>query len=102
MANGKGALSCSYCRHQLEAGKRCSFHEAALPFPKPGYFTICCHFEPNSSYWRDNGARFPPARQFAQFGKDLEAGVLYQYLYNTPSSIEELAVLKRLDYDRRH
>ena len=100
MANGKGALSCSYCQHQADAGLRCSFHGVTLPVSPTYDNTICCNFEPAGSYWRDNSVYIPPARRFAWFGRDLEPGVLYAFPYNAPEAVEPLAVLRVPDYER--
>ena len=97
MANGKGALDCNYCQH-LVAGPRCSFHDVTLPLSRKHLNTVCCHFEANGSYWRDNAIYLPPARRFTWFGRDLEPGVLYEFSYNAPEDAVPLAVLRTPDY----
>ena len=107
MANGKGSLDCNYCIHlerypegSSEEGL-CKFHEVILPPPNTKYDNrICCHFEPNASFHRDNPfPQFMPlARQFAWFGIDMEPGVLYEFQYNQPPGITKTSVLRVADY----
>ncbi len=61
---------------------------------------ICCHFEPNESYQRDNPSRKfnTVARRFAWFGTNMEPGVLFEFFYNTPPQITRTAVLRVPDY----
>ena len=108
MPNGKGTIDCCYCKHF--GGNRgypdghgqsalCHYHGVTLPAPTPEYLNrICCHFEPDESYWRHNAFWIPPARRFAWFGRDLQPGVLYMFGYNTPDKIEREVVLREPDY----
>ena len=109
MPNGKGSLDCSYCVHFDGTGypdghaeeRYCRFHQAMLPKPKDATNNrICCHFEPNEAYQRDNPSRKfnTVARRFAWFGTNMEPGVLFEFGYNTPPEITRTAVLRIPDY----
>ena len=108
MPNGKGQIDCCYCKHfggprgypdGLGVSVVCRYHNVLLPAPEPSYSNrVCCHFEPDVTYWRDNGFWSPPAWRFARFGRDLLPGVLYQFGYNTPDQIEREIVLRSPDY----
>jgi hypothetical protein len=110
MPNGKGTLDCSYCIHfdrsqgypdGFGEERMCHFHETVLPKAKDeSKNRICCHFEPNRGYWRDNpSSRFSTvARRFAWFGADMEPGVLFEFCYNNPPGITKTAVLRIPDY----
>lgn len=108
MPNGKGTIDCCYCKHF--GGPRgypdghglsvpCQYHGVTLPVHTPEPLNrICCHFEPDESYRRDNPIWCPPARRFAWFGRDLRPGVLYFFGYNSPDKIEHEVVLREPDY----
>ncbi len=108
MPNGKGSIDCCYCKHF--GGPRgypdghgqaapCLYHGVALPPPNPEWLSrICCHFEPDDTYWQHNQFWMPPARRFAWFARDLQPGVLYFFGYNTPNRIEQQVVLRLPDY----
>lgn len=77
----------------------CRFHGVTLPLPEPiSHNRVCCNFEPDETYWQDNGPFVPPARRFAWFGRDLEPGVLYMFQYNSPDRIEREVILRVPDY----
>jgi hypothetical protein len=106
MANGKGTIECCYCKHfagqqGYPAGHgatgHCAFHDKPLPNAEH-LNRICCHFEPNEFYWRDNAFWMPPARRFGWFAQDLKPGVLYFFSYNAPQKIEREVVLREPDY----
>ena len=110
MPNGKGSLDCCYCVHfdrsqgypdGFGEERMCHFHETVLPKAKVEHNNrICCHFEPNEGYWRDNPShRFNTvARRFAWFGTNMEPGVLFEFCYNDPPGITKTAVLRIPDY----
>jgi hypothetical protein len=108
MPNGKGRIDCCYCKYfggprgypdGLGLSVPCQYHGVVLPASMPEWLNrICCHFEPDDSYWRHNAFWMPPARQFARFARDLEPGVLYFFGYNTPDKIEKEIVLQEPDY----
>jgi hypothetical protein len=108
MPNGKGSIDCCYCKHFGGArgypdghgqSALCLYHGVTLPAPTPEYLNrICCHFEPDESYWHHNHFWSPPARRFAWFARDLQPGVLYMFGYNTPDKIEREVVLREPDY----
>lgn len=102
MANGKGSLDCRYCMHfDHSTGDFCRFHGRNLPPPKRVQNNrICCNFEPNSNYDRDNPQPqfMPLVRRFAWFGTDLQPGVLYEFTYNQPDGIAQTAVLRVPDW----
>ncbi len=108
MPNGKGTIDCCYCKYfggprgypdGHGQSVRCQYHEVVLPAPNPEYLNrICCHFEPDESYWRHNAFWIPPARRFAWFARDLLPGVLYMFAYNMPEKIESEFVLREPDY----
>ena len=110
MPNGKGTLDCCYCVHFDSDGypgghgeeRLCRFHQTMLPKAKADYKNrLCGNFEPSELYFAHNPLRqyFTLARRFAWFGKDLEAGVLYEFGYNDPPGITKLAVLRIPDFD---
>jgi hypothetical protein len=92
MPNGKGTLGCTYCRHF--AGARCTFHGVPIPPDAGGWNTICISFDPSQLYWEHNAPYSPPARRFAWFGCDLEAGVLYRFPDGVPKLIERVSVMR--------
>ena len=110
MPNGKGALACRYCIHFTDpngssagfgCGGHCGFHGVDLPdTSKEHHNRICCHFEPNDAYHRDNPMpQFSPlVQRFAWFGIDMKPGVLYEFFYNDPPGIREAAVMREPDY----
>ena len=108
MPNGKGSLDCCYCRHfggdkgypdGYGQPAKCLYHGVTLPAPQPEWANrVCCHFEADETYWRHNHFWTPPARRFGWFGKDLEAGVLYMFGYNSPEKIEGSVRLRTPDY----
>jgi hypothetical protein len=101
-------MDCCYCKHF--GGHRgypdgygetalCQFHGVTLPQPEPSYLNrVCCHFEPDDTYWKHNRFWMPPARRFAWFARDLMPGVLYMFGYNSPDKIEREVVLRVADY----
>jgi hypothetical protein len=104
MPNGKGSIDCCYCKHF--GGERgypdgqsapCQYHGVTLP-DSEGLNRICCHFEPEESYWDHNRVWTPPARRFTWFERDLLPGVLYMFGHNTPDKIEREVVLREPDY----
>jgi hypothetical protein len=113
MPNGKGSLDCSYCIHfEGSSGypegfgeeRLCKFHQVVVPKGNvPHNNRICCNFEPNEGYYRDNPLRqyITLARRFAWFGIDMEPGVLYEFCYNQPPGITKIAVLRIPDYQAR-
>jgi len=110
MPNGRGSIDCCYCKHFGGArgypdgfgeSARCEYHEVTLPASGTESLNrICCHFEPDDTYWRDNFVWTPPARRFSWFPRDLLPGVLYMFSYNTPNKIEREIVLREPDYER--
>ncbi len=108
MPNGKGSIDCCYCKHfggprgypdGYGEPARCEYHGVVLPSPAPDSLNrICCHFEPDDTYWRHNQSWSPPARRFTWFRHDFAAGVLYYFGYNTPDRIERQVVLRVPDY----
>ena len=108
MPNGKGSIDCCYCKHfggphgypdGFGEVALCQFHGVTLPKAEPDYLNrICCHFEPDESYWRHNHFWSPPARRFSWFGRDMKPGVLCFFGYNTPNKIEGEIVLRVPDY----
>jgi hypothetical protein len=109
MPNGRGSLDCSYCVHFDGMGypdghgeeRLCRFHQTVIPKAKfePNN-RICGNFEPSEVYYAHNPSRqfFTLARQFAWFGIDMEAGVLYEFCYNQPAGITKSAVLRIPDF----
>jgi len=106
MANGRGTIDCCYCRHfggdkgypdGYRQVTQCNYHQVELPDPKE-LNRICCHFEPDDTYWRDNRFWMPPARRFSWFRHDFEPGVLYLFSYNAPDKISESVVLRKPNY----
>jgi hypothetical protein len=70
-----------------------------LPASEDHLQRVCCQFEPNDAYWQDNPGGFcPPAMRFAWFGADLQPGVLYFFMYNSPNRIEREIVLRKPNY----
>lgn len=110
MANGKGSLDCGCCTHFIKSRENlvailgqgsCSFHELQLPPAKQEHNNrICCNFEPNENYRRDNPLPqfMPLARRFAWFGIDMLPGTLYEFPYNEPKEITKSRVLRFPDY----
>ena len=109
MANGRGTIDCCYCRHfggakgypdGLGRAAKCNYHEMNLPEPEPSHLNrICCHFEPDDTYWRDNPYWIPPARRFSWFHEDLKPGVLYFFRYNSPEKIVSSLVLREPNHN---
>ena len=106
MPNGKGTLDCCYCTRfrgnpwHHEPG-HCEFH--GVPIPSSPLNRVCVHFEAGAAYYADQGAAetMPPALRFTWFRQDLEAGVLYEFSYNTPDRIQRQTVLRVFDHHRR-
>ncbi len=93
MGNGKGYLNCYYCEHYQKRGdeRTCSLHEVSLPNVQPSLGNqICSHFEASGLYWKDNAKSMPPQRRFCWFGKDLRAGVVYEFFYHSPEDAIEV------------
>ena len=111
MPNGRGTIDCCYCKHfggprgypdGYNESALCQYHGVLLPTSTNGWLNrICCHFEPDDSYWHHNAFWMPPARRFSWFERDLEAGVLYFFSYNTPNKIKHQVVLREPDYPAR-
>jgi len=108
MPNGKGSIDCCYCKHfggphgypdGYGEAAPCQYHGVPLPLPDQPYLNrICCHFEPDSTYWKHNTIFMPPARRFTWFGRELEPGVLYMFGYNTPDKIDREVILRVPDH----
>ena len=109
MPNGKGSLDCSYCKHfnaregypvDFGDSKLCGYHKVILPQSnEPHMNRICCHFEPNETFYQHNAHFWMPLfRRVAWFGIDMEPGVLYEFSYNNPEGIKKTAILRTPDY----
>jgi hypothetical protein len=90
MGNGKGYLECRLCKYASPPWpsyemRHCQYHNDDITPPKEnGGHMICCHFSASELYWKENYEWMPPARRFAWFGIDLEAGYLYEFPYPNP------------------
>jgi hypothetical protein len=89
MANGKGSLDCVYCANYKkirEGIEFCSFHDVELPSRTCNNY-VCGNFEASEEYWKTNDRYIsPPGVRFSWFCKGIEAGLLYEFPYNSPQN----------------
>jgi len=88
MANGKGTISCSYCKHYaFRPAEWCGLYGVALPSDAIGHHNpICLDFAES----KESSVQFGMPRQLAELAPKMRRGYLYGFPYPSHTRAEDL------------
>jgi hypothetical protein len=94
MANGKGTISCHYCKHfAFKPVEWCGLYNIALPTDAIGTSNPIC---PDFAESKDSSVQFGMLGQLAELLPKMRRGFLYGFPYPSHSRLEDLREIAKL------
>ena len=94
MANGKGTISCSYCKHHAALPvERCNLYHTDFPLDALGHDNPIC---PDFTETQESSPQFGMQRQLSELLPRMRHGYLYGFPYPSHNRLADLREVAKL------